>query len=281
MKYSNPLLVWLVMAMANPLQSQEMTRQTEIMTLGVFHFSYPNLDAVKTDEKDQVSVLEEPWQIEIQAICKALEEFRPTIIAVEFTPDLQNRMDSLFVAYQNNSYSLGKNEVFQLGFRLAKALGLQKVHCVDDTGKHYENTNAIFNDSTRLKKLTDYYHNERNTLYEVSVSSRKIHSITNAFIESNHPERIKERLANYLHHPFKYEETMGDFTGVDFETGRWFNRNLRIFRNIQRLPYTSEDRILLIIGSEHLNLLNHFFEVSKEFHLVSPVPFLEKVKNPF
>ena len=26
-----------------------------------------------------------------------------------------------------------------------------------------------------------------------------------------------------------------DFTGVDFETGRWFSRNLKIFRNIQRI----------------------------------------------
>ena len=37
-------------------------RQAKVMTLGVFHFEYPNLDAVKTEKKDQISVLEEPYQ---------------------------------------------------------------------------------------------------------------------------------------------------------------------------------------------------------------------------
>jgi hypothetical protein len=82
----------------------------------------------------------------------------------------------------------------------------------------------------------------------------------------------------YLLHPFKYEENPGDFTGVDFETGRWYNRNLRVFRNIQRIPHNSEDRILLIIGREHLNLLNLFFDTSREFELVSPLPYLEKAR---
>ena len=83
----------------------------------------------------------------------------------------------------------------------------------------------------------------------------------------------------YLLNPFKYEEKPGDFTGADFETGRWFNRNLRIFRNIQRIPHNSEDRILLIIGSDHLNLLNLFFDISKEFEFVSPLPCLENAKR--
>ncbi|MFP4557823.1 MAG: DUF5694 domain-containing protein, partial [Bacteroidales bacterium] len=90
---------------------------------------------------------------------------------------------------------------------------------------------------------------------------------------------IKERLSTYLLNPFKYEEKSGDFTGVDFETGRWFNRNLRIFRNIQRLPYSADDRILLIIGREHLNLLNLFLDVSKEFEFVSPLPYLESARS--
>ncbi len=121
--------------------------------------------------------------------------------------------------------------------------------------------------------------NSKDTAYGLPSSDGKISNITDALYEGNKPENIKERLATYLLHPFKYEEHPGDFTGVDFETGRWYNRNLRIFRNIQRIHYSTEDRILLIIGNEHLNLLNHFFDVSREFELVSPLPYLEKVKQ--
>ncbi|PKO96850.1 MAG: hypothetical protein CVU12_03715, partial [Bacteroidetes bacterium HGW-Bacteroidetes-7] len=116
------------------------------------------------------------------------------------------------------------------------------------------------------------------TIYDVPVTNNKISNIIDALYEANNPDRIKERLATYLLHPFKYEENEGDFAGVDFESGRWYNRNLRIFRNIQRITNKGEDRILLIIGSEHLNLLNLFFDTSKEFELVSPLPYLEKAR---
>ena len=62
-------------------------------------------------------------------------------------------------------------------------------------------------------------------------------------------------------------ETISDYIGVDFETGRWFNRNLRIFRNIQRIETGPSDRILVIFGAGHLNLLNYLFECSPEYRL--------------
>lgn len=259
-------------------QSPEKPPQTKIMTLGVFHFAFPNLDAVKTEEKDKISVLDEPFQSQIKSICKAIEEYNPTIIAIELTPDQQPLIDSLYSLYKSDKFSLRKGESFQIGFRIGKQLNLDKIYCVDDRGRHYENINELFNDKTRLSKFEDYFINSRDTIYDVPVTNNKISNIIDALYEANNPERIRERLATYLLHPFKYEESEGDFTGVDFETGRWYNRNLRIFRNIQRITNKGEDRILLIIGSEHLNLLNLFFDTSTEFELVSPLPYLEKAR---
>ena len=250
----------------------------KIMTLGVFHFDYPNLDAVKVEEKEQISVLNEPFQSEIKSISKAIEEFNPTIIAIELTPDKQQKIDSLYLLYKAGKWDLKKNEVYQLGFRIGKQLNLEKIYCVDNQGKHYENLESLFKDSVRLSKFEYYYINSGDTIYKLPHSRGKVSSLVDALYESNRPEKIKERLATYLLHPFKYEENPGDFTGVDFESGRWYNRNLRIFRNIQRISPSPEDRILLIIGSEHLNLLNLFFDVSKEFDLVSPLPYLKKAK---
>ncbi len=259
-------------------QSSDLPPQAKIMTLGVFHFAYPNLDAVKTEKKDQISVLDEPFQSEIKSIVDAIIEFDPTVIAIELTPDQQPLIDSLYRQYQAGKFELRKSEVSQLAFRMGKQLNLDKLYCVDDAGRPYENIEAIFNDSTRLAKFADYFENARDSVYELRVEQTKISSIVDELYELNRPEKIKERLAVYLLHPFKYEEAPGDFTGVDFESGRWYNRNLRIFRNIQRIPHNSDDRILLIIGREHLNLLNLFFETSREFELVSPLPYLEKAR---
>lgn len=252
--------------------------QTQVMTLGVFHFNYPNLDVVKTHDKDQISVLDEPWQSEIRSISNAIAEFKPTAIAVEFTPDQQSLIDSLYRQYKEGNFELRKNEVFQLGFRIGKQLNVEKIYCIDNQGMHYDHIMAIFQDSIRMANFEQYYVNARDTIYDPVVVKEKVSSIIDELYEINKPENIKESLATYLSHPFKYEEQPGDFTGVDFETGRWYNRNLRMFRNIQRIPRTSEDRILLIVGSGHLNLLNLFIDTSHEFELVSPLPYLGKAR---
>lgn len=275
------ILLCVVVVFSNRLvgQTKHIAPQTQIMTLGVFHFAYHNLDAVKTEDKDKISVLEEPFQSEIIAISKALCDFKPTIIAIEVTPNKQSKIDSLFSLYRNNNFTLGKDEIYQLGFRIGKELNLKVIHCVNDWGKHYDNVQDIFKDSLRSAKFEDYYLHSPDSIYQPSGGSSKVSSIIGELKELNDSVRIKERLSVYLLNPFKYEEQPGDFTGVDFETGRWFNRNLRIFRNIQRIPHTSDDRILLIIGRDHLNLLNHFFEVSKEFQFVSPLPYLMNAKT--
>ncbi len=252
---------------------------TKIMTLGVFHFAYHNFDVVKTEKKDQISVLEEPCQSEIIAVSKAIEEYNPTIIAIEMIPERQHMIDSLFLLYKSDKIMLGKDEIDQLAFRIGKDLNLNKIHCINDFGKHYDNIVSIFEDSIRSTKFEDYFFKSRDTIYGRPLTGDKVSSIIDELYERNNPDNIKESLAVYLLNPFKYEEQPGDFTGVDFETGRWFNRNLRIFRNIQRIPHTADDRILLIIGAGHLNLLNMFFEISNEFIFVSPLPYLENAKN--
>jgi hypothetical protein len=260
-------------------QSTDMRPETKIMTLGVFHFAFPNLDAVKTEENDKISVLEEPFQSEIIAVSKAMVEYQPTIIAIEVSPDQQCKIDSMYSLYKNNQFVLEKSEIYQLGFRIGKDLDLPVIYCVNDWGRHYDSVEELFNDSTRAANFEDYYLQSPDSIYKTSGTSKKVSSIIDELNELNEPILLKEKLSVYLLNPFKYEEQPGDFTGVDFETGRWFNRNLRIFRNIQRIPHRADDRILLIIGSGHLNLLNLFFDVSKEFEFVSPLPYLESARS--
>ena len=265
-----------VFLLGNGLYAQNSVSKTKVMTLGVFHFAYHNLDVVTTDKSDQISVLDEPFQSEIISICRAVEEFKPTIIVVEVDPVQQHEIDSLYQLYKHNNYVLERGEVNQLAFRMGKDLGLTKIYCVNNWGKHYGTLDSIFADSVRMAKFSAYA--ESRTLERAKQKRPKVKSIVDELIWLNNAERIKVSLAFYLNEPFQYEETVGDFTGVDFETGRWFNRNLRIFRNIQRIPRTVDDRILVIFGSGHLNLLNPFIEVSEEFELVSPLPYLEKAK---
>lgn len=258
-------------------QGVEKQTGNKVMTLGVFHFNFPNQDAIKTEEKDKISVLNEPFQSEILALTKAIQEFKPTIIAVERTQNHQNYTDSLYKEYRAGKWTLGTNEIYQLGYRIGNNLNIDKLFCIDDFGVNYDHIVALFNDTVSLAKITAY-HEKLYKTEGMNKKAEKITSIIETLYNCNNPKNIQNSMAGYLSGIFMYEEEEGDFVGVDFQTGRWFNRNLRIFRNIQRIPRSADDRILLIIGSDHLNLLNFFFESSNEFDLVSPLPFIKKAK---
>ncbi len=251
--------------------------QTPVMTLGTFHFIFPNFDVSKVSKNDQIDVLEPGFQKEIEEIVRKISIFKPTIIVIERQPSEQHMIDSLFDRYVNGNYQLGRTEEEQIGFRLAKYLGVKKLYCVDEWGNFNEKIKKIVNgkDSVEAEKFETYYEqNPDKSKYFKSVPIYKTQGILAALRQSNEEINIKMDLGNYLIGPFKYESKEGDFTGVDFETGRWFSRNLKIFRNIQRIEVNSSDRILVVYGAGHLNLLNYLFDCSPEYERVNTIDFL-------
>lgn len=248
-----------------------------VVTLGTFHFNYPNLDDVKIDKKDQIDVLDPKYQEEIDAIVRGLSEFNPTIIVIERRSEQQSETDSLYQEYVKGNYRLSRREDEQIGFRLAKANALKKLYCVDEWGNFNENVARIVEgkDSLQSQRFEAFYYNHPDSLKKAKNKPRtQTLGLRELLLRMNEHERIKESLGDYLIGVFKYEVTPNDFFGVDFETGRWFNRNLKIFRNIQRIEASPDDRILVIYGSGHLNLLNVFFECSPEYQLADVKEFL-------
>ena len=68
------------------------------MTLGTFHFDFPNRDIIKFDDSDQIDVLSPQYQKEIIAIVEKLSKFKPTAIAIELNPNKQQKIDSTYNA---------------------------------------------------------------------------------------------------------------------------------------------------------------------------------------
>jgi hypothetical protein len=255
------------------------THQVNVLTLGMFHFAFPNLDAVQTAEEDQIDVLLPEYQKEIELIVEKISVFRPTVVVIEQESDYQNFIDSLYNQYLSGKYQLERDEQFQIGFRIAKAMGIEKLYCVDEwMGNFTENIINLISDETSEEYLTFYKSHEADMKSPEKFRKEslfKTKGILAELIQSNNEENIKKDLGNYLLDLFKYEKTPYDFTGVDFETGRWFSRNLKIFRNIQRIETHPSDRILVIFGSSHLGILNYLFECSPEYNIVRTNDFLK------
>jgi Skp family chaperone for outer membrane proteins len=243
----------------------------KVVTLGTFHFQFPNLDVVKVEDDEKIDVLSSEYQKQLEAIAEQLKRFNPTHIVVEHKFAEQKKLTEEYEAYLSKRNAelnqFPRNEVYQLGFRLAKKLGHNSVFAADTWGRMYSTVNKVLNDKSKSAEFGKYY--KSNPDSELRYSSGKplykSQGIAAELLRLNSEKNIKKSLGNYLIGHFKFETEENDYFGADFETGRWFSRNLRIFRNIQRLPAKPGDRILVIFGSGHMNLLNFFFDASPEY----------------
>lgn len=259
-----------------------------IMLLGTFHFEDRGVDRYKPQVG--FDVFSERRQAEIVEVVERLAKFRPQKIAVERRAQDQPEIDVSYGDYLEGRFQLPGDEVYQLGFRLAKHLGHRRVYCVNAWGRYYEpavdieahvqehGLDRAYLDDLLSPHTPDAYAREHgqehllsqweprfNELYEHEDQLKAQVSLREVLLRSNDQTLIVRGHGHYLVDRFKVGED-GEYPGVDWVTA-WYNRNLRIFCNLQRITETPEERILLIIGGGHLAILRHCVLASPEYEL--------------
>lgn len=269
-----------------PLPPQPETAPAKLMMLGTFHFEDAGLDGYKPQHR--VDLLSTKRQREVVALLDALARFRPNKIAVEVGAERQTALDEQFARYlAAGETSAGSNEIYQLGFRLARRLGHGRVHAVD--ARERPEFKMVFTTEELIKRAKSLGQNdliERGTKWAQWYESldrwedelKTKQSLLDHLRMINSPEHIRHSLSRYLVAEFEVGGAGGTYyTGADWRTG-WYNRNLRIFSNLLRLRTANSDRILLIIGAGHVPLLLQLAQNAPEFESVPVLTVLAQPK---
>jgi hypothetical protein len=100
----------------------------QVMVVGTYHMANPGQDLHNMEADD---VLQPERQAQIHVVVDALANFEPSLVAVEWPADVT---DERYRRYLADELEPSRNEVVQLGFRLAERAGLDRVHGVDVEG---------------------------------------------------------------------------------------------------------------------------------------------------
>jgi hypothetical protein len=231
-----------------------------VLVLATYHMDNPGLDLMNVQSDD---VLTEKRQKEIRELVSLLKRFKPTKIAVE-APFGSVKVDEQYNRYLRGKYQLTRNEIDQIGYRMAKELNHQKIYGVDAEGKFdigrvfaFAGANNQQDIVGRGMAIGKRQITEENKLIQTA-------TITQIYKVINDQRRINEAHQAYL---------MMSRIGKDKEypgaslLADWYERNLKIFSNIQRISELNNDRILVIIGGNHVKQLQQFIEDSGEYNL--------------
>lgn len=241
-----------------------------LMMLGTFHFKDAGLDRYKPQHR--LDVLSPERQREVEALVDALARFQPTRVAVEVDVPKQAALDARYQDYVAGRAELTANEVDQVGFRLAKKLGHPKVYAID--ADPHQLFYPLFDkaDEKQAEALDAQWQARFHQYYSHLDELKTRQPLVQYLRYLNSPELVRLGHGAYSIAHFKLEGEDGYF-GVDLGTA-WYNRNLRIFRNLQRLASSPDERVLVIIGSGHLPILQFVAGSSPEVELVDVRDYL-------
>ena len=236
--------------------------------LGTYHMANPGSNVFDAEADD---VLAPTRQAEIAEVIEVLRAFRPTKIAVEARFN-ERSTQARYADYLAGAYELTRNEIDQLGFRLARELGHEAVYPVDVYGdfpyprlvKYAQATERM--PAFEAWQATEAERSEANGEYMAS------HTVLETLLHYNSDVQVSQGVGSY----FQLAEfgEPWDWAGADL-VADWFRRNMRIYSNVVHLIDSPDERVLVVYGAGHLGWLQYAFDSNPTIDLRSLADFVE------
>lgn len=246
--------------------------EVQVMILGTYHFANPGRDVIKQDFDD---VLLPKRQAELEELARRLASWQPDRIAVEWPWSRTDTTQARYARYRAGTLAPNRNEVVQIGFRLAARLGHPAVHPIDD------DSFLDLNDSLRA---VDRRHPEfQRTRDSIRAILQGRADSTNAWMRGtsivqhlrslNTDEALHGGNSLGMFGGYLAAGEGSNYGGPQF-LAKWYERNFNMAHNLTRISTPGVRRILVIVGSGHVPPLRNILDEAPQFCPVTPLAYL-------
>ena len=266
------LLGLLAMALGAPAARGDGPPPVQVMIVGTYHFGNPGHDLHNVEADD---VTAPRRQKELAELAARLERFKPTRIAVEADGDPPDLTLAKYRAFTPADLGKTKNEVAQIGYRIARDLGLAEVYGIDESSDTidyfpYGVVEAYAKRHAGDARLAAMHAQIEKSVREFS-AAQATRSISALIAQRNEPAAIRAE-----HDAFYYGLlAFGDGAaqpGAELNAA-WYQRNAKIFAKLFQTARPG-DRVIVVFGAGHAFWLRHFVEHTPGYVLVEPNRYL-------
>ncbi|WP_353068890.1 DUF5694 domain-containing protein [Tunturibacter empetritectus] len=212
-------------------------------------------------------VLQPDRQAEIEKITGALASFHPTEVMAEWPADVASQR---YAQYLNSTLAPSRNEVVQLGFRLAKASRLSHFYDIDADGDFPYEPVQVFAQAHGQSQLLERANVEMEASTQTQTALLQSKGIAATLRYLNDPVLLSH--SNSFYRQMLRVGAGTQQPGADLLTA-WYHRNFLICANIVQNAHPG-DRIVIFYGSGHAFLLRQCVTETPGFVLVEPNNFL-------
>ncbi|MBL9011387.1 MAG: hypothetical protein JNL56_09435 [Alphaproteobacteria bacterium] len=237
-----------------------------VIVLGTVHLSNTNLDALNVAVDD---VFAEKRQAELAEVDAALARFAPTAVALEWPSET---VAERYPQYLAGTLEPSRNEVVQIGFRLARTAGVDRVHGIDVEGDFPFDPVIAYAQAHGQTPIIDAAMASLESAVAATQQVVDTQSIGALLAHLNDPGRLAADHGFY--------RTLLRIGGGAEQPGvallaAWQKRNLETCARLIQLARPG-DRIVVLFGAGHAFLLRQCVSETPGFELVDPLEFLPR-----
>jgi hypothetical protein len=275
--------IGLLVTSAAALQAQTVDRPTgfpaacgqgevQVMLLGTYHFANPGRDVIKQDIDD---VLEPRRQSELEDLVTRLAAWKPDRIAVEWPFSQTDTVRARYARYIAKTLPPNRNEVVQIGFRLASRLGHAAVFPIDDDSflDLNDSLKAVFQRRPEFKETRDSIVAIVQKEADAMSTWRRTTTIREHLLRLNTDEALHGGNSLGMFGGYLPAGEGQNYGGPQFLT-QWYARNFNMAHNLTRMLQPDVRRILVVVGSGHIPPLRNLLDEAPQFCPVSPLSLL-------
>lgn len=242
-----------------------------VMLLGTYHFANPGRDAVKQDVDD---VLAPPRQVELEALVRRLAEWQPDQIAVEWPFTFVDSTRVRYERYRAGTLAPSRDEVVQVGFRLAHRLGHAMVYPIDQPMPiGNDSIGALFQRRPDLKHASDSLLAIMQARADSQAGRMRRTSIVEHLRAANTEEAFRSGNSFGMFGSMLPAGEGGNYGGPML-LAKWYERNIVMVHHLHRMLRPGTDRVLVIVGAGHVPPMRNILDEAPRFCPVSPLPLL-------
>lgn len=241
----------------------------QVLNVGTFHFRYtPDAHKVEFNEEGASE------QAEIRALNDLLSKFKPTIICVERTPENAEEINEAYQKYLLNPEKLDSNygETSMVAFEVARLNGIKKIYGIDHHMEYNYNIGNEMINSIDSITYNKFFKNPFVNNPELDLKQENL-SLLEQFKLMNNPI-YQDFLMNVNADILTYVGSEKGFEGAD-EATKLYQRNLRMFSNINRIPMKNTDRVFILSGGLHASFIASLMKRSPKYELVNTLDYLK------
>jgi len=240
----------------------------KVLNFATFHMgSTTDATSVDFDEEDKKN------QKEAKKIAQMISKFKPTVICVEVPVNNNAELNIKYQKYVSNPENVPSyyGEVGLVAFEVGRLSNIDSIYGIDHKLEYNYNIN---NDLTNKIDSITYNAFEANpfaSIPELNIFEDNL-SLIEKLRRMNHPKFL-EFLIIANADMLTFVGSKEGFEGAD-EAAKYYQRNLRIYSNLNRIPLTMKDRVFILSGGSHTAFLAEFMKRSPKYEVVNTLDYL-------